>query len=361
MDVKKRKKILFVNSCLADGGAERVLALLANEFSARDYEVAMVLVRGEKEDIYTLKKEVKCYRFKYNGTSNKIKILCKRILKLRSLIKAEKYDIVISFVYDNNLVTLLSTLGMKLPIILSERGEPRVRWKKRWKKILENVLYLRAKHLVFQTKMVQRMYWNQLQEKSSLIANPINEDLPYRHNGVRRNAIVAVGRLEEQKNFVLLLNAFAKFHKIYEDDILEIYGKGTLLEALKQKAKDLNIDNYVAFLGYVNPVEERMVDAEMYISSSNYEGISNTMLEALAMGVPTICTDCPVGGAALMIKNGVNGLLVPVNDVEAMYQAMLKIRNDICFANYLSENAVKVREKYSLKKIVDEWERIING
>ena len=104
-----------------------------------------------------------------------------------------------------------------------------------------------------------------------------------------------------------------------------------------------------------------MKDASIYVSSSNYEGISNSMMEALAMGVPTVCTDCPIGGAALMIKNNINGILIPVNDEEALYKAMEKIIENKEFTEKISSNAIKIKEEYSIEKIVNKWEELINN
>lgn len=354
-----KKKILLVNSCLADGGAERVLTLLANEFAERSYDVSMVLVRGEKEDAYLLSEKVKCMRFKYGGTSNKLKILWKRIRMLRMVLRENDYATVISFVYNINLVTLIAGLGLRVPIIVSERNDPGIRWRYRWQRKFENKLYGKAAHIVFQTKMVQDMYSFQIKLKSSVIPNPVNTNLPVAYSGKRRKVIVAVGRLEPQKNFLLLLTAFAEFHKVHKDYTLEIYGRGSQLEHLQQVAKELQIEHCVLFQGYISEVHKKVFDAEMYVSTSDYEGISNTMLEALAMGVPTICTDCPVGGAAMMIENEINGLLIPVKGEEELYLAMVKIAENNDFAKKLGENAVKIRNKYSIQQIADEWEKLL--
>ena len=112
------------------------------------------------------------------------------------------------------------------------------------------------------------------------------------------------------------------------------------------------------FPGYISNVNEKMCNAAMYVSSSNFEGISNSMLEALAMGVPTISTDCPVGGARMMIQNNENGILIPVGDEEALYKAMLKIAEDSEFAQKISNNAINIKQEYSIDKIVKKWENL---
>lgn len=352
-----RKKILFVNSSLTDGGSERVMTLLANELANNDYDVTMVLVREKNKDTYILDEKINCIRFKY-GTKNKVIIALKRIMKLRKIMKDSKFDSVISFMYDINLTTIIASRGLKLPIIVSERANPNARKKNKLYKWFEHKLYLKAKNIVFQTMQVKEMFAADIQEKGIVIPNPVNENLPQRFEGKREKNIVAAGRLSEQKNFKMLISSFAKVHEKYPEYKLTIYGEGNMLESLKEQSKNLNIEEYVQFPGYVSDVNLKMRNATMYVSSSNFEGISNSMIEALAMGIPTICTDCPVGGAAMMIDNEVNGILIPVGNEEKLYDSMIKIIENEDFANFISQNAIKIKENYSIKKIADKWEKL---
>ena len=153
------------------------------------------------------------------------------------------------------------------------------------------------------------------------------------------------------KNHELLFNAFADFSKQFPEYELHIYGQGELEQKLKEHAKDLKISDKITWHGFRKDVTEEIKDAGMFISTSNYEGISNSMLEALAMGIPSICTDCPIGGARSYIEHGKNGLLIPVRDKDALTKAMIQIASDDSFADKLSENAAKLRDKYSVNSI----------
>ncbi len=351
------KKILFVNSTLTAGGSERVMTLLANEFSKRDYDVSMVLLYKNENDTYKLSDYVKLKRF---NCEHRIKLVekIKLVLELRKEIIANNYDYIVSFMQSINIITILATLGLNKKVIVSERCNPKTQ-RGLIKKVLEKVLYRKSGYLVVQTEQVKEMFDKKIQEKSVVIPNPVDEDIPSAFEGIREKRIVAVGRLTKQKNFSMLIKTFQLFSNMHPDYFLEIYGQGPLKNELEELANTLGINDKVLFKGYVSNVREKMRAASLYISTSNYEGISNSMIEALAMGIPTICTDCPVGGAALMIKNNYNGVLIPVGDQDALLIAMNKIINDPNFMNKISSNALKIKQEYSIKKIADRWEKIL--
>lgn len=171
--------------------------------------------------------------------------------------------------------------------------------------------------------------------------------------------VVAAGRFTKQKNFSMLIYSFAEFHKKYPEYELVIYGEGSLREEYIRLINELDVSEYVKLPGYVSDVNECMRSAAMYVSSSNYEGISNSMLEALAMGIPTICTDCPVGGAAMAIQNEKNGILIPVGDEKTLYQQMCRLADDTEYANKLSKNALDIKNEYTIEKIAKRWIEVI--
>lgn len=288
------KKAVFVNSCLTNGGSERVMTLIANYFSEHNYDTTMILVRDKKQRDYELNSNIKCIQFTYN-TENKMQILLKRIRKLRKILKEINPDYIISFMWDINMVTLLANIGLKSKVIISERAHPQMGPQPLEKKVTERYLYKLADKIVFQTNDVKKFYKEKIQRKSVVIPNPINENLPDIFEGEREKNICAAGRLTEQKNFSMLIDAFSEFHKNHKDYKLIIYGEGNLRKELEKQINKLNLKDIVLLPGYVDYVNDKISRCSIYVSTSNYEGISNSMLEALALGVPTICTDCPVG------------------------------------------------------------------
>jgi glycosyltransferase involved in cell wall biosynthesis len=267
-------------------------------------------------------------------------------------------DCVISFMYDINFFTLIAGLGLHKEVIISERGNPEVDDKRRWVHYGRKWLYPLASKVVFQTRMAMEFFSPKIREKSAIIPNPINS-LPDWHHGEKEKTIVAIGRLVPQKNFTLLLDAFNDFHKNHPEYNLTIFGEGNLRPQLEQQVVENKLDGVVSLPGFADDIYAKIKTAGIYVSCSNYEGISNAMMEALAMGIPSVCTDCPVGGAALVINDGINGLLIPVNDKKALVTALNQIADDKEFAKKLCRNALQVRVDYSLEKIGNEWKRLI--
>ena len=206
------KKLLFVNSSLAGGGSERVMTLLANSFSERGYDVDMVLIREDVPDVYALNPDISCVRFLYKKRHLRT---VKRLYNLRKFLKSSEHDVIISFMSFFNIITLLSSVGLRKKIIISERADPR-KEPTLYRK-LEPLLYGNAYKVVFQTDVVQNMYSERIRRNSVVIPNPVIGALPPRWDGEREHRIVAAGRLTEQKNFSMLLKAFAVFHGMFPD------------------------------------------------------------------------------------------------------------------------------------------------
>jgi len=355
--MKKNKKILLFTPSLSTGGSERVMAILADGLYEKN-DVTLCLLR-EKEETYKLKQDVEIIKYKYNG-KNKILKMLKRLMFMRKEIK--KNEVIISFMYDINFMTLIAGFGLRKKIIISERGYPEQENKKSpIIPFLRKVLYPMADTIVFQTSQAMTWFPEKIKKKGVVIPNPVNDKILSPLKTEKEKRIIVAGRLTEQKNFHMLLRVFQKVVEKHSDFNLEICGDGPLKEELINLAKKLKIADKVIFSGFVSDINERMRKSFMYVSSSNYEGISNSMIEALAMGVPTICTDCPVGGAAMMIENEVSGLLIPVGDDNALYDGIIRIIENAEFRNNLVKNSIKIKNEYSVSKIVSKWQEICEG
>ena len=190
-------------------------------------------------------------------------------------------------------------------------------------------------------------------------SRPIKENLPERFTGQRKHEIVNFCRLNKQKNIPLLIDAFELLKREYPNYKLRIYGRGEEKDYLISYIKEKELESSVFFEDFATDIHERIVDAAMFAFTSDYEGLSNSMIEAMAIGLPCVCTDCAGGGARMMIQDHVNGILVPVGDVHAVYKGMKEIIEHPELAEKLSKEASKVREQLSINKIADQWEEII--
>ena len=173
-----------------------------------------------------------------------------------------------------------------------------------------------------------------------------------------KNAFISFCRLEPQKNLSMAIKAFAKFYKNHPEYEYHIFGNGELKEELEQQIQDSDLNGVVKIFPFKKNILQEAKNYRMFILSSDYEGLSNSMIEAVSMGMPSICTDCPIGGAKMVIHNGINGFLVPVGDCDGMAKAMDNA-SDIAYCSKVSENAKKTAERFSEKRIVNEWLRII--
>lgn len=347
-------KLLFVNSSLTDGGSEKAMALVAMALSNRGHEVTMVLAR-EKERTYAIDPTIKLIQLRY-GPVGRIRKHVSRLRKLRRLVKFESFDYVICYMWDLNVTTLLATLGLRQNVVVSERAFPGVSTRGTISRFLEQVLYRFAYKIVYQTREAQKFCPPQLRYKSVVIPNIIEPGRLNPSRGPRTRRVVSVGRLGMQKNFPLLLRSFARFARDYPDWTLEIYGRGALEEELRAQATHLGIASSVVFAGYVDDVAAHVHDAGMFVLSSDYEGISNAMSEAMAIGLPVVCTNCPVGGAALLIENRTSGILVPVGDQTALTNAMKEVASDEGLARQLSEGARTSVARFTPERMVEHWE-----
>ena len=347
------KKIFFVTNGLPGGGAERVMSVLANYLDDKKYEVSFIMLRKIKE-AYELNDGIKRY---YREKKHKGDFLGE-MKYIHQFEKNNPNAVFISFFTYQSLYTILASIGTKAKVIVSERNDPEKTVSGKKMNFIRNLLYgcKKCTAIVFQTNGAKNYFSSKIQKKGIIILNPIRKNLPNQVRKKNSKKIVSVGRLNQQKNYT-----FALFCRKNNDYTLEIYGKGEQEEMLKNLTKSLKIENNVIFEGFREDVHERIADARMFVIASDYEGLSNALLEAMAMGLPCISTDSPPGGARMVINNGQNGLLVPVGDKEKLEEAMSLIADNTEIAEKMGRNAAELKELLSEKKICIQWEKLINS
>lgn len=355
------KKIAFVIEHLYGGGAERVTAALANELCGKaGCEIHLIVYSQDPQhnfptDSRIIWHEVHCMQ------GSRLNRILSRVKLLRETVKMISPDCVVSLGSPLIVAPLSAAmLGLRIPLVLSERNDPKRFPENRWHRILRMLYYTQCDGLVFQTKQARDYFPAFMIRKSSVICNPITGKLPPRHEGKREKRIVNFCRLVPQKNLSLLIHAFSDIAGIFPEYILQIYGDGPLRQQLEEQIASLGLEGRVFLCGKSNHIYDDIRTAALFVSSSDYEGISNSMLEALALGVPTVCTDCPAGGAGETIRNGENGLLVPVADRAALAGAMTQVLKDEALAEKMSLAGTQLRQALCVGEIAKEWLAVID-
>ena len=344
-------KILAFIGQMTKGGAERVMSLLVNEAAARGYEVCLLIGNDKVE--YELNKNVRVVSLNSDGIS-----AIDRFKRIRQIFKQEAPDAIISFMSSPSIYACFCAIGLSIPVIVSERNTPKYEVADKLHGYLRSLAYRFASGAIFQTEEARDYFSKKLQRNSVVIPNPVKDNLPEADLFNVKQRIVTLGRLVPQKNHKLLIRAFSMFQKSHPDYELAIYGKGEYegaKEELMAYAEELGVKSNVLINDPIDNIHEEIKNAAMFVLSSDYEGVSNALLESLAMGLPCISTDCPCGGSRMLIKDGENGQLVPVGDADALVKAMDRMADDKVFADQCGNNAKQARDKYSVKEIMGRY------
>lgn len=359
-------KILFNTMGLGKGGAERVINLLSNEFVKTNEVMIVTNINSKIEYIFDNKVIIKCLAKSNNQFTRKLnRISVSLIVKLRRIILSYNPDIIISFLPEPSFRLLLlkkfDRKIKKIPVIVSVRNDPNTEYNKKLYFRIMKELYPNCNQLVLQTEEAKKYFIQKINYDGVVIPNPVSDDfLIKKYKGERDKRIVAVGRLENQKNYYNMLNAFKIVNEKIDGYSFDIYGDGYLKEKLQEKINQLGLNNIVKLNGKVDNVKDKIYKAKVFVMSSDYEGMPNSLLEAACIGVPCVSTDCPCGGPREILDNGNSGCLVPVNNPEKLADGIIKLINDIEYANRISDNANNNSTKYSKKEIIKQWKEIIN-
>lgn len=350
-------KLMFYINTISFGGAERVIVNLANQFYNNGYDVVFVTT-SHMENEYKLEHGVKreVILDKRNYSFFKKNLIC--IKKLRKLIKVEKPDVIVSFMAEPNFRAIVSCLGTKTKNLISVRNDPQREYPNFLYRFLSKILYRHADCIVFQTEDARKWFPNNIKEKSTIIYNQVSDKFYISSSSIERSGIVTVGRLVEQKNHELLIKAFAKISDVINDNLI-IYGDGHLKEYLGKLVSELNIADRVIFRGVVLDVPNFIKNAKLFVLSSDYEGMPNALMEAMAIGLPCISTDCPCGGPRELFNRQNCGVLVSVGDVNELATKMLELLVDDSKRAMLAKNASIAAEAFSPSLIFSRWEKCI--
>lgn len=348
------KKLMIVTHKMSGGGCERVIAQLLNCYARDGIECKLVTECGVPS-FYDLHESIEQIYLTFDKTLPASKIP-KAYMKLRKLVKQEKPDLVLALPEKVNVWTVLFLLGIGVPVVVSERNDPNRHPESKIKRILRRLFYPFAKGFIFQTQDAADYFPKSIRKRGVVLDNPLDTSrIPERFTGERRQVVVAAGRLHEQKNFDLLIRAFARFYKTHHTYSLVIYGEGPEQNALMKTASRLGIAGAVELPGQSKTLLEDIHDCAMFVLSSDYEGMPNVLIEAMACGMSCIATDCPIGGVRSLITDGEDGVLIPVGDERALVRAMTTLADDAALADSLGQKATQIRARLDETQVAAKW------
>jgi glycosyltransferase involved in cell wall biosynthesis len=367
-------KICLIISSLSAGGAERVLSLMANHWAGKGHDVTLMTLASVASDFYAVDLRVKrvgldlmrASPHQFAGAFNNLR----RLGVLRLAIRHAEPDVVVSFMAETNVLVLLASRGLRLGVIVSERVDPSRHsigtvWS--W---LRRRLYRRADRVVVQSEQVRDWFGAFVgRERLTIIPNPVNVTNES-NNGVsmagmtggrsNRPTMIGMGRMTSQKGFDLLLKAFSIAVRELPEWRLVLLGEGEERSALEQLAERLGLAGKVFFPGRVQTPQAILRQAELFVLSSRYEGFPNALLEAMSCALPVISFDCQSGPSEI-IRDGIDGLLVPAEDVEALASAMMQLMGDPAQRARLAVQVVHVTDRFGMEKVMALWDEVVEA
>ena len=351
-------KVCFFVSNLISGGVERTVAYVSEYFAKQGIDTTILSLSNEI--FYDIKEPVKLVSLNiprsYSNIIEKYYRIYLRLTGVKKNLKKEKYDIVFCMAPEMSryILPFFKKNAFEFRLISSERNNPLFDTANN--KRIKEKLFPVCDGIVFQTQRAMECFSKDIQEKSIVIPNAVGNELSYSIQAPlqKKKKFAAVGRLTKQKDYETMIKAFSLFYKDYSDFSLDIYGIGEDEDVLKKLSADLGVSQAVHFLGVCKDALLQIADAQAFLLSSIYEGMPNVLLEAMAIGMPCISTDCPFGPKEL-IEDGVNGLLTPVGDADSFYLAMKKYVDNPNFANQCGQNAKSVIQSFSINEISQRY------
>lgn len=354
--------ILFITNSLGFGGAAKILCFVAENLAIRGHSVNIVNLKTtvnktpyERE----IDKKVIIYTID-DPPENKNKNIY-YISKISKIAMKTKSEVIIGFTSFPNLYAKIVGTLLHIPSIMSERGDPSIINKSLKTKIVRFIVN-HSSGGVFQTEDAMKYYGRGLRKRGIVIPNPIfiRGEIPIIKQSEREKTVVSVARFDnKQKRYDIMLKAFQLFSRKHPDYVLKLYGEGEDEGKVREWVNELGLYEKVIFMGLTTqPIHDIAKDG-IFIITSDYEGISNALLEAMALGIPCVSTDHTPGGARLLIQDHENGILVPAGNYQKIAEALCEYAENPELAAKCGENAKKVLDRFDPNRIIDVWEEYI--
>lgn len=349
------KRYIFFVGTMGNGGAQRVISILSQKMAEQGLDVE-IMTYYDEEPFYPVDSRVKLTAVEaYTGTKH----VGKNLLWLRKYF-SNHAKILISFLAPFNMIALIAKAGTGIPIVVADRNDPKRVPSNIIVRKVRDFLYMFADGVVLQTQKNKEYFNGITQRKSKVIYNPVHmgEYAGSSLSVVKEKKIVSAGRLMPQKNQKLMIEAFAEVSKQYPEYRFYIYGEGPSRKELEDLIRQLELAGKVILAGSVADLYEQIKNAQIFVLSSDYEGMPNALIEAMCMGLPVISTK--VSGATDLIMDQENGLLVECGDKRELVHAMICLLGDQEKAENMGKKAVELNKMLATETIFEQWMQFLN-
>lgn len=357
--MQTNKKILFYIGSLARGGAERVVVNLAEYMEKMGYQVAIV-TKEQTENEYPVAKAIgRIHADIYDDeiSGSRIVNFYRRVRKLRKIWKEEKPDIIVSFIKKNNLMAILSSRGLQVPVLVAIRSAAFREYPGIFR-MAAKVLFPMADGVIVQTKEQAEYFGKKVFQKTKMLPNAVRDDfMGSVYQGPRDNRIVTVGRIDDNKNQIMLIKAFSRIADKFPHMKVVIYGNGEAEKRIKQAIEEQGLSGRVILAGHVSDIKTAIERARIFVLTSRVEGMPNALIEAMALGLVPISTDFGGGGVRQLIRDGENGFIIPIDDVSALSEKMELILGNGELEMKLRNHAVEIQKQFAPELVNQQWKQ----
>jgi len=358
-----KKNILFLTNSISYGGAAKMLCFVANELQKRGFNVSILNYNTTQKNIeYSqgIHKDIKVFDYRVGGIKGLKRLY--QIWYTRKIAKETGANVIICFTFMPNAIGCIVGKMLNIPSIMSERADPYRTVTSSFADRLLLKIINKSAGGVFQIQGAREFYGKGLQERATVIPNPIflKEDVVFSEFSKREKSVVSVGRFDNgQKRYDIMLRAFAIFSKKHPEYILKLFGEGPDKSFIEEEIEKLDMQDKIIIKGFTsNPMKDILKDG-IFLITSDFEGISNSMLEAMAIGLPVVSTDSSPGGARMVITDHEDGLIAPAGDYEKIAAALCEFAENEELAKKCGDNARAVVERFAPEKIIKQWEEYI--
>ncbi|MBQ9513201.1 MAG: glycosyltransferase [Lachnospiraceae bacterium] len=348
---------MYIGS-LTKGGAERVMVNLAKDLLAHGDEVTFVTTFLEEDEFPVPEgaRRVISGLTEDEMTWGRVRNIARRRNKLRDIWKDLDPDLILSFIGKNNVMAIQTARGLSIPVVVSVRGNPSQEYENAALRFAMRATFPYADGVIVQTEGAKNYFSEIVKKKCTVLKNPVAQEfLSQPLSRARKKEMVVVGRIDDNKNQILAVKAFAQTFAAFPDWKMTLYGEGEGSFRIENLIRDLGQASRICLAGNVEDVAQRIKDASIYVLPSREEGMPNALLEAMALGLACISTDCPVGAAREILQEGRRGFLVPVDNVDGMRGAMIRLMGDEALRKELGEAALAVRNEYEPGAVCSAW------